>query len=127
MLSNSTIGNLAVQHPVFAEFLRVAATGLIIDIFVFRPFLRLVGFGPLGPIRGEKSSPTLLISPITSLTSLTGSLAAYAQGYIFGAFVPAGSWFSLLQRAGMVSGMFFGGLFGGLGILFVWFKSIVGF
>jgi len=102
-----TVGDLAEQHPVIAGLLPIAATALVVDVFVFRTFLRLVGFGPLGPIRG--------------------SLAAYAQRYLFGATVPAGSWFSFLQRAGMVPGWLgglFGGLFGGLGKLSGWFKPI---
>ncbi|KAK7681796.1 hypothetical protein QCA50_015143 [Cerrena zonata] len=43
--------------------------------------LRGLGFGSAGPVKG--------------------SIAAWAQNFFFGAAVPEGSWFSLLQRAGM--------------------------
>lgn len=33
-----------------------------------------------------------------------GSIVAWAQGRFFGAYIPEGSWFSQLQRAGMTVG-----------------------
>ncbi|KAF8128181.1 hypothetical protein EV363DRAFT_1400662 [Boletus edulis] len=50
-------------------------------MWILAPFLPLLGFGPLGPIKG--------------------SIAAWCQSYFWGAAVPAGSWFSWLQAAGM--------------------------
>jgi len=113
-------GDLAEQHPAILEALVIALTFEIAPVLFLRPFLRLVGFGPLGPVKG--------------------SLAAWTQRRLFGAAIPAGSWFSFLQRAGMVSRSWLGSLFGSIGGLFDglsgwfkfdgltgWFKSIFGF
>ncbi|KIP05248.1 hypothetical protein PHLGIDRAFT_19771 [Phlebiopsis gigantea 11061_1 CR5-6] len=58
---------------------------LIPQGFILRPLLSLIGFGPFGPIKG--------------------STAAWAQRRFWGAAVAKGSWFSVLQRAGMTLGL----------------------
>ncbi|OSX55995.1 hypothetical protein POSPLADRAFT_1063127 [Postia placenta MAD-698-R-SB12] len=57
---------------------------LIPEEWILDPLIQLFGIGPSGP---EK-----------------GSIAAWAQRTFFGAEVKAGSWFSLLQSAGMKPG-----------------------
>ncbi|KAJ7587468.1 hypothetical protein C8J56DRAFT_890384 [Mycena floridula] len=70
------------QHPYIAEGLVFALTVLIIpEGWFLRPFVELLGFGPKGP--------------------RAMSAAAWAQSRFFGGAIPAGSWFSHLQRAGM--------------------------
>ncbi|CAK5275304.1 unnamed protein product [Mycena citricolor] len=77
------LGDFAEQNPnLFAALLfLLAAMMLPAPFFLLRPLLRLFGFGPLGPVQG--------------------STAAWAQRLFFGANVPKGSWFAMLQRAGM--------------------------
>jgi len=105
------VGDLAEQHPAIVEALVIALAIEIAPVLFLRPFLLLIGFGPLGPVKG--------------------SLAAWTQRRLFGAAIPAGSWFSFLQRAGMVSRGWLGGLFGGIAGLFDglsgWSKSVFGF
>ncbi|PCH36329.1 hypothetical protein WOLCODRAFT_166848 [Wolfiporia cocos MD-104 SS10] len=79
-----TIGDLVEQHPVLLETLLIAGTFMLIpEGWFLRPLLRLFGFGPEGPIKG--------------------SVAAWSQRVFYGARVPTGSWFSHLQRAGMIA------------------------
>jgi len=74
--------NLVNNHPVLFETLLFSAVIIIIPQgLILRPILTLFGFGPSGPIKG--------------------SFAAFAQRFFFGAAVKEGSWFSMLQRAGM--------------------------
>jgi len=74
--------NLVNNHPVLFETLIFSAVlSIIPQSFVLRPILSLLGFGPSGPVKG--------------------SLAASAQRFFFGAAVTEGSWFAMLQRAGM--------------------------
>ncbi|OSX64407.1 hypothetical protein POSPLADRAFT_1055025 [Postia placenta MAD-698-R-SB12] len=80
-----TIGDIAEQHPELLPILVVTAiTMLIPEEWILDPLIQLFGIGPSGP---EK-----------------GSIAAWAQRTFFGAEVKAGSWFSLLQSAGMKPG-----------------------
>jgi len=77
-----TIGDLAEQHPVLFETLIVSGVMLIIpESWFLRPLFRLFGMSPEGPV--------------------AGSAAAWAQRRFYGAYIPKGSWFSHLQRAGM--------------------------
>ncbi|CAK5263109.1 unnamed protein product [Mycena citricolor] len=84
------LGDLAEQHPdlLAALLFRLAPLMLPAPFFLLRPLLRLFGFGPLGPVKGL----TVVV---------LGSTAAWAQRLFFGANVPEGSWFAMLQRAGM--------------------------
>ncbi|KAG1811333.1 hypothetical protein EV424DRAFT_1420801 [Suillus variegatus] len=85
-----TTGDLVEQHP------DIAHTLLLVAIVEFYPLLlpeieiggwllprllRFFGFGRQGPIKG--------------------GIAAWLQRWIFGAAIPAGSWFSVLQRLAM--------------------------
>ncbi|KAF8517715.1 hypothetical protein BU17DRAFT_91581 [Hysterangium stoloniferum] len=75
-------GNIIDNHPELIEALLFAgAIFLIPEAWLLRPILGMLGFGPAGPIKG--------------------SAAAWAQSRFFGAVVEKGSWFSLLQQAGM--------------------------
>ncbi|EGO30117.1 hypothetical protein SERLADRAFT_358925 [Serpula lacrymans var. lacrymans S7.9] len=76
-------GDLIEEHPVLFDVLVVTASIMLIpEGFILRPLLSLFGFGPYGPVKGR-------------------SAAAWCQRRFFGAVVTKGSWFSLLQRAGM--------------------------
>lgn len=80
-----TIGDVAEQYPELLDILVVTAiTMLIPEEWILYPLIRLFGIGPSGPVKG--------------------SIAAWAQRTFFGAEVKAGSWFSLLQSAGMKPG-----------------------
>ncbi|KAJ7068655.1 hypothetical protein C8F01DRAFT_1247151 [Mycena amicta] len=78
------LGDIAEQHPdiVYGLLFALAVT-MLPEAWLFRPLLRVFGFGPQGPIKG--------------------SAAAWAQRVFYGAEVPKGSWFATLQRAGMVA------------------------
>ncbi|KAG2069783.1 hypothetical protein BDR04DRAFT_1101051 [Suillus decipiens] len=88
-----TIGDLIEQHPditktllliAIAEFspLLLPEFGPLLQGWILRPFLRLLGFGPQGPIKGK--------------------IAAWLQRWMFRAAIPKGSWFSVLQRLAMI-------------------------
>ncbi|EPT02357.1 hypothetical protein FOMPIDRAFT_1118637, partial [Fomitopsis schrenkii] len=80
-----TLGDLKEQHPRLFRLLII--TGVLLILPKYRcPLLRMFGIGPEGPIKGACSS-----------------VAAWAQSLFFGAYVPQGSWFSLLQSAGMTA------------------------
>ncbi|KAH9921756.1 uncharacterized protein B0H18DRAFT_1019927 [Fomitopsis serialis] len=77
-----TVGDLAEQHPILLETLIVSGIMLIIpESWFLRPLFGLFGMSTEGPV--------------------AGSAAAWAQGRFYGAYIPKGSWFSHLQRAGM--------------------------
>ncbi|KAF8809013.1 hypothetical protein BYT27DRAFT_7163324 [Phlegmacium glaucopus] len=70
------------EHPVLFTTLAVSAVILVIPkSFFLRPIFGLLGFGPLGPVKG--------------------TFATSSQRFFFGAAVVKGSWFSTLQRVGM--------------------------
>ncbi|KAG2069788.1 hypothetical protein BDR04DRAFT_1077639 [Suillus decipiens] len=88
-----TIGDLVEQHPDIAKaLLLIAITQLLplllpeigasLEGWLLRSLLRMFGFGPQGPIKG--------------------GIAAWLQRWIFGATIPEGSWFSVLQRLAMI-------------------------
>jgi len=73
------------RHPILCAIIVTTAVVLIGKVVlprVLKLLLRLTGFGARGPIKG--------------------SLAARLQSFIFGPLIPAGSWFSCLQRLAMV-------------------------
>jgi len=75
-------GHIADRHPVLTEMIIFSGAAMLIPSpLILRPFLRLFGFGPYGPVKG--------------------SIAAWAQRRFFGGFITSGSWFSMLQAAGM--------------------------
>ncbi|KAN0100111.1 hypothetical protein V8E55_000095 [Tylopilus felleus] len=77
-----TIGDINEQHPALLPvLLPIVATLLIPESWILRPFLKLFGFGPKGPVKG--------------------SPAAWLQSNFWGGAVKADSWFSRLQAAGM--------------------------
>lgn len=81
-----TLGEFIDNHPHLLELLIFAASMLLLpEISILRPIMTLIGFGSSGPVRG--------------------SPAAWAQRILFGGNVPAGSWFSALQRVGMTVGL----------------------
>ncbi|EIW81951.1 hypothetical protein CONPUDRAFT_152843 [Coniophora puteana RWD-64-598 SS2] len=78
----TTTGDIVQQHPVLVTTVLSAVVGLIIpESLILRPIFSLFGFGPYGPVKG--------------------TAAAGIQRWLYGAAVPAGSWFSILQRVGM--------------------------
>ncbi|KAF8128199.1 hypothetical protein EV363DRAFT_1433238 [Boletus edulis] len=77
-----TIGDINEQHPKLFPALAFSVVVLLIpESWILRPFLRMFGFGPYGPVKG--------------------SFAAWLQSRFWGAAVAPGSWFSWLQAAGM--------------------------
>jgi len=83
-----TTGDLVEQHPIIARALLLVAIDILlpeieISGWLLPQLLRLFGFGRQGPIKG--------------------GIAAWVQRWIFGANIPAGSWFSVLQRLAMMS------------------------
>jgi len=99
-----TIGDIIEQHPILLEVLVISTTILTVEIVFMRPLLSLLGFSPVGPV--------------------SGSLAAWAQSRLFGGTVPAGSWFSYLQRAAMSASWNFIGI---LKALFEFLRHLFGF
>lgn len=91
-----TIGDLVEQHPDIANTLLLVAIVELLPLLLpefgigalfegwplLRPLLRLLGFGPQGPIKG--------------------GIAAWLQRWIFGPTIPGGSWFAVLQRLAMI-------------------------
>lgn len=70
--------NLIINHPDL--FISIALL-LIPENWFLGPLLRIFGFGPLGPVKG--------------------SAAAWLQGQLWGGAIKEGSWFAILQSAGM--------------------------
>ncbi|KAF8548036.1 hypothetical protein OG21DRAFT_1501251 [Imleria badia] len=76
------IGDIYEQHPrLVLAFLVFIVLLILLQSWILRLFLRLFGFGPLGPVKG--------------------SPAACLQRYFWGAAVASGSWFAWFQAAGM--------------------------
>ncbi|KAG1888734.1 hypothetical protein F4604DRAFT_1950558 [Suillus subluteus] len=80
-----TIGDLVEQHPEIANTLLLMVIAELLPLLKLQMMgkwlLRMLGFGPLGPIKGR--------------------IAAWLQRWIFGATIPKGNWFAMLQRLGM--------------------------
>ncbi|KAG6382008.1 hypothetical protein JVT61DRAFT_639 [Boletus reticuloceps] len=77
-----TIGDINEQYPQLLPILIFSVVVLLVpESWFLRPFLSVLGFGPVGPVRG--------------------SVAAWLQERFWGAAVEPGSWFSFLQAAGM--------------------------
>ncbi|KAL1742704.1 hypothetical protein HDZ31DRAFT_83952 [Schizophyllum fasciatum] len=74
-------GNLHEQHELLFDIAIFLASTLVAEVMILRPILGLLGFGPIGPVKGKP--------------------AAWMQRRLYGAVVKEGSWFSYLQRAGM--------------------------
>ncbi|TFK20787.1 hypothetical protein FA15DRAFT_673189 [Coprinopsis marcescibilis] len=75
-------GNIIDRHPVIIETILFSAAVLLVpESWILRPILSAFGFGPTGPVKG--------------------SVAAWMQRVFWGGYVKRGSWFALLQRAGM--------------------------
>ncbi|KAG1811335.1 hypothetical protein EV424DRAFT_1420821 [Suillus variegatus] len=77
-----TIGDITEQHPYLVATLVCIVIGILLSQWIFPAILQMVGFGPLGPVKG--------------------GIAAWLQGCVFGGAVPAGSWFAILQHLAMV-------------------------
>jgi len=78
------IANLVNNHPVLFETILLSAIIMIMpQRLILQPIFNLLGFGPSGVVKG--------------------SFAASAQRFFFGAVVKKGSWFAILQRAGMIT------------------------
>ena len=67
------------------------------------PLLKLIGFGPLGPIAGEKSLHSFLPLSITDMIYTIGSMATWYQATWLGAYIPAGSVFATFQSLAMTA------------------------
>jgi len=75
-------GDLIQENPVLFNTLISCVAGMVIpEAWILRPLLSVLGYGLYGPIKG--------------------SPAAWAQLQFWGAAVEKGSWFAILQRAGM--------------------------
>ncbi|KAF9498948.1 hypothetical protein BDN71DRAFT_1350134, partial [Pleurotus eryngii] len=80
-----TTGDLLEQHPKLTEFIVTAVIFMLISESWFtKPLLRLISFGPLGPVKG--------------------SLAAWAQRVFYGANVGSKTIFAYPQSAAMKYG-----------------------
>ncbi|EFI28140.1 hypothetical protein CC1G_14167 [Coprinopsis cinerea okayama7 len=75
-------GNIIERHPQLFKTLVISAVCmLVVEPLIFIPVLRVFGFGVLGPVKG--------------------SAAAWLQRKFWRGAVESGSWFAVLQRAGM--------------------------
>ncbi|KIK41128.1 hypothetical protein CY34DRAFT_13229 [Suillus luteus UH-Slu-Lm8-n1] len=79
-----TIGDVSAQHPSLVWALSGIVISMLFAEGLLLMILRIVGFGPLGPMKG--------------------GIAAWLQGWLFGPAVPKGGWFAMLQRLAMVGG-----------------------
>ncbi|KAG1774147.1 hypothetical protein EV702DRAFT_548159 [Suillus placidus] len=80
-----TIGDIDEQHPALVSaLLSIVISMLFAEVLSLSAILRIVGFGSLGPVKGET--------------------AAWLQGLLFGPAVPKGDWFGRLQRLAMIRG-----------------------
>ena len=93
------IGDINEQHPqLLTTLVFSVATLLIPESWILRPFLSLLGFGPAGPIKGALKHQN---HTFEAHVSAVGSAATWLQRRFWGGAVRAGSWFALLQAAGM--------------------------
>ena len=75
--------------------------GMVIpQAWILRPLLSVLGYGLYGPIKGRQSIDNYRRTGL-SYDGFPGSPAAWAQLQFWGAAVQKGSWFAILQRAGM--------------------------
>lgn len=74
---------------------------LLLLYTIFSAVLRLLGFGPSGPV-GGKTYP-FLPRFLPDAHSIEGSAAARYQSRSYGGNIPRGSTFATLQKAGMKS------------------------
>ncbi|KAG1875438.1 hypothetical protein DFJ58DRAFT_740965 [Suillus subalutaceus] len=92
-MSRASDRDLVEQHPDIANALLLITIavllplllpemGVLLEGLLLRPLLRMIGFGPQGPI--------------------IGGIAAWLQRWIFGATIPRGSWFAVLQHLAMI-------------------------
>ncbi|KAG1766531.1 hypothetical protein EV702DRAFT_1150122 [Suillus placidus] len=79
-----TIGDVSEQHPHLVWALAGIVMSMLFAEGLLLAILRIVGFGPLGPMKG--------------------GIAAWLQGWLFGPTVPKGGWFAMLQRLAMIGG-----------------------
>ncbi|TFK20788.1 hypothetical protein FA15DRAFT_673191 [Coprinopsis marcescibilis] len=75
------IAEQVMKHPCLFAILPLFLAAAFPAYWIFRTIVTSLGFGILGPIKG--------------------SIAAKLQSFIFGAAVPKGSWFAVMQRFGM--------------------------
>ncbi|KAF9793453.1 hypothetical protein BJ322DRAFT_1034738 [Thelephora terrestris] len=75
-------GDLIEENPVLFSTLICSVTGILVpEAWILRPLLSVMGYGLYGPVKGTP--------------------AAWAQFQFWGAAVKKGSWFAILQKAGM--------------------------
>ncbi|OJA07919.1 hypothetical protein AZE42_03686 [Rhizopogon vesiculosus] len=89
-------GDLVEQHPELAMTLMCFA---IAELLPEHLFLRMLGFGPLGPIKGA-SGYNCCAERLFNM-SFVGGVAALMQRWLFGGAIPKGGWFAMLQRLAM--------------------------
>jgi hypothetical protein len=100
LISNDDIGDVSEQHPRLVWALSGIVISMLFAEGLLLTILRIVGFGPLGPMKG-----TILYSCNTPmLMTFLGGIAAWLQGWLFGPAVPKGGWFAMLQRLAMIRG-----------------------
>lgn len=94
-------GDLAKQHPVLVRILVTTAIDVVIPQYPFLClFLKVMGFGPAGPVKGNAPQSCLSHVSNTLLNGCSlGSLAAWAQHVVFEAAVSKRGWLSKLQHA----------------------------
>ncbi|KAL4247892.1 hypothetical protein ABKN59_007497 [Abortiporus biennis] len=95
-----TTGDLVEQHPKIFHSLIFGVIGLILpEEWILARLLGIFGWGPYGPVKG--------------------SVAAFFQSRIFGAIIPKGAWFAVLQRLAQLRPIqkpaFWKGIFGSIG------------
>lgn len=88
------------DHPYHTAFtaLNIGLAPIFGMGWITAGLLRVIGFGPLGPIAGKFGTHTVSLS--RWLTCL-GSLASWYQSTYLGGFIPADSIFSGFQRLAM--------------------------
>ena len=113
-LSLDEVQNLAVNgsiiameygkaHPYHLAFtvVSVGLTPFLGAGWMTAPLLKLIGFGPLGPIAGEKGLHCFLPLSVTDMIFTIGSMATWYQATWLGAYIPAGGVFATFQSWAM--------------------------
>jgi hypothetical protein len=76
-------------------------TGILVpEAWILRPLLSVMGYGLYGPVKGTQAIDDYRWAGLTC-DGFPGTPAAWAQFQFWGAAVKKGSWFAILQKAGM--------------------------
>ena len=90
-------------HPYHTAFtvVSVGLTPFLGAGWMAAPLLKLVGFGPLGPLAGEKRLSCCARLSIAGMIHTTGGIAAWCQATWLGGYIPAGGIFATFQSWAM--------------------------